>query len=86
MDRFENKVASNGVHYSRIIASWAKEAGDVGLPYMFRGVFGTWLRTLGLPENEVKDICFIADNGKMELESSASKFLKEDADLSKKGL
>ena len=77
MDRFENKEFE-GVHYSRFIASFAKEGGNV------RSMsFKRWLRQLvingkSMPEEVVNDIYFIAANGKLELEDDAAMFLIYD--------
>lgn len=79
MERFINKIASNGVHYTRIIASWMKEASSFGMKrYIYEDQFRRWLETLGLTEEEQYDIYYLATNGKMELESNANKFLHEN--------
>ena len=76
---FENKIASNGVHYSRIIASWMKEASSFGMKrYIYEDQFQRWLGSLGLTETEQYEIYYLATNGKMELESNAYKFLQEN--------
>lgn len=71
---FENKLTHNGIHYSRYIASWRREGGKI-----YRGgLFERWLKeTQHLTDEEVDDILLMAENGKMELESSASAFMKE---------
>ena len=79
MERFINKIASNGVHYSRIIASWMKEASEFGMKrFIYEDQFQRWLETLGLTKEERYEIYYLATNGKMELESNAYKFLQEN--------
>jgi len=79
LDEFQNKIASNGVYYSRIIASWVSSERRAVVPgikiELFRGHFEDWLTELGLPEEEIREIKYLAENGKMELEDSAYKFL-----------
>ena len=82
---FENKKASNGVHYSRIIASWHKEASKYGMRrFIYEDEFRKWLSTLNLTEEEQQDIYHLATNGKMELEDDACRFLKENCTDQKK--
>lgn len=74
---FENKEIE-GIYISRFIASW-QAAGNCRKDY---GLFREWLKTLiingrYLTDDEIHDILFIADNGKLELEMSARKFLKK---------
>ena len=78
---FENKLVK-GIHISRYIMSWAR----VGGPLNYRGkgyTFGEWLETLEidgskLSEEEIHDIMFIAQNGKLELEESAREFIRTE--------
>ena len=71
---FENsKTKIQGVHYSRYIASW-NNAG--GADY-YGEQFKNWLKANDCTEDEINDICFIAENGKMELELTAKKFIKK---------
>ena len=81
----ENKISSQGIPYSRYIASWAKSIGDFSGCYAkvknprgphHRSYFADWLDHLGLPEEEVYEIYKIATDGKFELESDAVKFYK----------
>lgn len=69
---FENKVF-NGIYYSRFIASWNR-SGDGFNPRRFEA----WPRSLGIPEEVMKEIGSMYDNGKMELEDSASNFCEEN--------
>lgn len=69
---FENKVTSQGIHYSRYIASWIHE-----LRHSEKIMFKNWLISLGLNDDEVKDIYEMYTNGKLELQDSAGRFLWE---------
>jgi len=79
---FENKLTKNGgIHYSRYIVSWAKAAPiDENLRHSTEVFYGKefrdWLRSEGCTEDEVRDIFEMATNGKLELEESARRFLK----------
>lgn len=75
---FENKVTHNGIYYSRYIASWIKAGGNFKRDretLLFGVQFKNWLRQTGCTEEEVKEIYWLATNGKLELESSAKRFL-----------
>ena len=71
---FENKISSQGIHYSRYIASYMKEANKLGVRFYFKA-FKEWLMKIGLSEQESYEIACLADNGKLELEVSAMVFL-----------
>lgn len=79
---FENKTLGAGYYYSRFIASFYRSGGD---PKNYRGgkkSLEAWLRTLTidgkpLSEDDIGSIIFLAENGKLELETSAKAFLKE---------
>jgi len=75
MYNFENKKTRNGIHYSRYIASYMKECFKRGKRF-WAYQFKEWLRTEQLSEQEIDDICEMADCGKMELETKAYLFLK----------
>ena len=72
---FENKLTHNGIHYSRYISSWKQAGGKI-----YRGgLFERWLREIEqLTEEEISDILFIAENGKLELECSAKMFIEQN--------
>ena len=72
---FENKLI-NGIHKTRYIASWLKAGGSL---YFGEDVdnFREWLLSTGLTEDEAQDIVYLATNGKLELESTAKKFVQE---------
>lgn len=81
----ENKISSQGIPYSRYVASWANRVGDFSGCYAkvknpkglyHRSYFVDWLDHLGLPENEVYEIYKMSSEGKFELECDAEKFYK----------
>ena len=72
---FENrkvyiKALDEEIYISRIIASWKNGGGMI-----YGNVFKKWLESLGINENDVYDIFRFATNGKLELESSAEKYI-----------
>ena len=75
MYNFENKKCNNGegIHYSRIIASWVVAHGLRGK--LFNDEFKDWLRSLELSEEQVQDIYEMATNGRLECENHARKYL-----------
>lgn len=72
---FENKRI-RGIHASRYIASWVKGGGNLGYEFEGRFDFYDWLKSLGLDKDEAQYIYNLADNGKLELETSARQFVK----------
>lgn len=71
---YKNKKSHNGINYSRYIASWRREGGDIN-GYLFE----RWLREQEqLTDEEIQDIMFLIDNGKMELERSAREFMERN--------
>ena len=71
---FENAKTHNGIHYSRYVASWLRKGGKI-YP---EGLFYRWLKEKEqLTEQEINDIYFMMQTGKMELEASAAEFMKE---------
>ncbi len=71
---WDNKVTSNGIHYSRYIASWIN-AGNTRFGF-WGSRFAAWLKSVGCTEEEVHDILCMANDGKLELETSARFFTK----------
>ena len=71
---FENKLI-NGIHASRYIASWIKAGGAL---YYGEDVndFYKWLLSMGLTEEDAQHVKRLAENGKLELEINAEKFIK----------
>ena len=73
---FENRIIE-GIHISRFIASWVKEGGKLNF------TFKEWLKTLTingrkLTYDEIREIYDFGTNGKLELETLASRFLKNN--------
>ena len=74
MWNWENGIVGTTPYYSRVIASWTKvQPGRV----YFGDKFKDWMRSIGIPEEDVQNIYQMATNGKMELEASARVYLKE---------
>ena len=72
---FENKkTKTHGIPYSRYIASW----NNIRKGRFYYGEFVDWLQHLGLTKEEINGIAFLADNGKLELEDDARKFIKNN--------
>lgn len=68
---FENlKTEKQGIRYSRYIASWINVGGQ-----SFDTEFMDWLKSEGCTQREIIDIRELATCGKLELESSAKKFI-----------
>lgn len=84
---FENKVIKN-IHASRYIMSWVRVGGTLtrnGLKQY--DDFRNWLKSLplNLSDEEVNDIVYLAQNGKMELEFSAKNFIENMNKQNEKG-
>lgn len=73
---FENRIINGHEYASRYIMSWVRVGGKLG----FRGEgyddFRKWLKSLGLESEDIESIIFLASNGKLELEMSAKKFMR----------
>jgi len=77
MWNFENKAIGT-VYYSRFIASYVKVASKYGERFRPYGDFKKWLEGIGeLTPEEIKEICSMADNGKLELENYAEEWFKK---------
>jgi len=72
---FENKVINGYIYATRFIASWVRKGGKLRYGEDIDN-FHEWLLSLGLSEDDANHIKFLATNGKLELEASAQKFLK----------
>ena len=70
---FENKQVGC-IYATRFIASWVKVGGTLRYG-KDRDDFRKWLLSLGLNQNDVDHIVFLATTGKLELETDARKFL-----------
>ena len=66
----------NGIYYSRFIASWVRKGGMLKTGHDI-SMFRSWLTEIGCDDETVDKITFLASNGKLELENSAERFLKE---------
>lgn len=88
MPCIENKMSSQGILYIQYILSWIKVGGNLETDIYWNGTswadepnsykdFRKWLSSLGLPEEEIKEICSMSGLGKLELEDHAKKFMKE---------
>ena len=74
------KVASNGIPYSRILMSWIKVGGECYVHSNFKN----WLLSIGLTEEEAKEIYELYSWGwKFELEEHARRYLKEHGNLTR---
>lgn len=70
---FTNKEFE-GIYYSRFIASWVKKKGKITWE------FQEWLKSLTIngkriPDDVIQDIYNLGTCGKLELETSAMKFI-----------
>lgn len=72
---FENRQVNGYTYETRFIASWVREGGELRTLTDVCD-FYRWLLSLGLTEEQADHIKFLATNGKLELETSARKFLK----------
>lgn len=78
---FENRETTNGtrytngIHYSRFIASWCKACTQLSKPVYFGKNFEEWLRAIELSEDDIANIVLMAKCGKFELESRATYFM-----------
>jgi hypothetical protein len=81
---FDNVLTEvGGIHYSRYIVSWLKRVlrhKDIlmecnYIDVIFGDDFVDWLASEGLTEEEIDRVKWMATNGKMELETSANKFI-----------
>lgn len=79
---FKNKKIEGGTYATRYIASWIREGGELRYGEDIDD-FREWLLSEELSENDANDVIFLATNGKMELEFSAAKFLKNKTKLEK---
>lgn len=71
-----NKKKTNKIEYSRYIASWGNVVGFTDISKVRK--FESWLKSLGLSDDEVIDISRLATCGKMELEHDIEKFIAEN--------
>ena len=77
MWNWENGLTWHEEYYSRYIASYRKMCDELKVPF-YRRMFRQWLEEIGLCKEEVNDICNMADNGKLEFEEHAKRFLTRE--------
>ena len=75
MKEFENGIVENFTYKSRFIASWTNVGGSFKTR-SDRNNFKKWLLSIGVGEDDSRDILNLATNGKLEYEYSAEEFLK----------
>ena len=73
---FDNKQIDGYTYATRFIMSWVRAGGSLRKNGEGYDDFYNWLLSLGLNKNDADDIKFLAENGKMEFEYSAKKFLE----------
>ena len=78
---WENKLIK-GIHITRFVASWVRSGGKLTNRFGY-DEFRQWLESLEineskLSEEEIYDIMYIAQNGKLELEISAKQFIRNN--------
>ena len=71
---FTNKLKNTDIYATRFIASWIREGGQLRYGDDYDN-FYKWLLSLGLSKEDADHVKFLAENGKLELENSAKKFL-----------
>ena len=72
---FENKIINGCDYATRFIMSWVRSGGTFGKHGKGYDDFRKWLESLELKTEDIEDIMFLAQNGKLELEVSAKKFI-----------
>ena len=72
---FENKVINGYTYATRFIMSWVRGGGTFDVHGKGYDDFRKWLESLELKTEDIEDIMFLAQNGKLELEVSAKKFI-----------
>lgn len=74
-NEWQNRFSSQGIRYSRYIASYVKEVAISGRRF-YICEFSDWIKAIGLSDDEIRDIVHLADCGKMELEMKAKAYIK----------
>lgn len=87
MFTFENNMIFvprlNGeVHKSRLIASWYRVGGTITDVCSLSTPFAKFLRSLGINEDDIHDTIQYAMNGKLEVQTLAREFLKNEKEPS----
>ena len=71
---FENVLINGYIYATRFIASWIRVGGTLN-KHGDLTKFRKWLESLGLSEEDIHCITFLAMEGKLELQENAKKFL-----------
>lgn len=67
------------VHLSRILASWRNEGGEMPDYHDDKSLYWRWCsEILGMLDEDIGHSLELYANGKLELEMSATRFLKEN--------
>ena len=72
---FKNEVINGYTYATRFIMSWVRSGGIFGKHGEGYDDFRNWLELLGLKTEDIEDIMFLAQNGKLELEVSAKNYI-----------
>ena len=72
---FENKVINGYIYATRFIMSWVRSGGKLDKYGEGYDDFREWLESLELKTEDIEDIMFLAQNGKLELEVSARNYI-----------
>ena len=72
---FENKLINGYIYATRFIMSWVRSGGTFGKRGEGYNDFRKWLESLELKTEDIEDIMFLAQNGKLELEVSAKNYI-----------
>ena len=72
---FENKVIKGYTYATRFIMSWVRSEGTFDKQGEGYDDFRNWLESLELKTEDIEDIMFLAQNGKLELEVSAKNYI-----------
>ena len=72
---FENKVINGYIYATRFIRSWVRSGGKFDKYGQGYDDFREWLESLELKTEDIEDIMFLAQNGKLELEVSARNYI-----------
>ena len=72
---FENKRINGYIYATRFIMSWVRSGGKFDKHGEGYDDFRKWLESLELKTEDIEDIMFLAQNGKLELEVSAKNYI-----------
>ena len=67
-----------GVYYSMLIASWITACNRIGNNVNFQSNFKGWLKSIGLDDQQIKEVVTLAMFGTMELENSAYYYIERE--------